>query len=625
MIFESDANLIAGENTGIMSISRKINIYNSIGENIKTKREYLEFQKKQIIWRVTSLKETIAELDASIADIVEEVNKINYEVVETKKQIDVQKKTIALLKKKIENNTQVLIEYIIYMYKKWDYVSSDDEIDAIKTVFLSGEDVWKIVNELHYQGIIQTTGQRLLDNHRSYVSQLYVKQLELQNDEAKLKQLRKSGLMEKNLLDDKRASKERLLEITQGKEALYQKYIAEKLTIEKNIKMNELKEQMKLNNAREQLLEKYGCDFVDLSQDTVEAKTIQGECRDINKIIYAESRLREFDTSNNPFTWPINPVSGISAFFRDEEYRFHLNTDHDAIDIVAPQGTEVRSPQDGYIVYIEPPVTNDYSYVAIKHGSDMVTVYGHLSEIKKELYDFVKAWEVFALSWWEYGTKWAGFLTTWPHLHFGLYEEKEYSDPLKFLDISVLPYADIPESYKYKYKADFKKRKWYEFDTSRTDGKWIFNIVWDTEIERQEYLLNTYAVGPFRDWSIWVEESIDAGIDPTFTMCIGLAETTLWKYLKTPYNIWNVWNTDSWAVKSFPNARSWIYAMVSTLNNKYLSQYDEIQDLSRYGNKNPNKPIYASSEYNWHNNITKCMSHIKGEYVPDDYNFRLPK
>jgi hypothetical protein len=106
-------------------------------------------------------------------------------------------------------------------------------------------------------------------------------------------------------------------------------------------------------------------------------------------------------------------------------------------------------------------------------------------------------------------------------------------------------------------------------------------------------------------------------------MCIWLAETSLWKYLKTPYNIWNVWNTDSWATKTFESAKEWLYRMLQTLNNKYLWQYNEIRHLSRYWNYDLSKPIYASSPENWHKNIITCMSHLKWDYVPDNYNFRL--
>lgn len=620
MIFESDTNIVTDEEVWILNTSKKINIYNSISESIQSKREYLEYQSSKITQRVTSLEESIQELDESIEDIIKEVNRINFDISETKEKIEVNKKTITLLKNKIEKNTEIILEYIAYIYKKWESFSYKNDLDTLKTLLISGEDIGGVIDDLYYKGVIQITGKKLIENHRNYISTLYVKQLELEKDELKLKQLRKSWMIEKWILDDKRAAKERILEITKWKEELYQKYIDDKLAIERNIKIQELKERIKLNNARDKLLEKYGCDFIDISQNPSDARMLSDDCYNINKIIYAESKLRDFDISTNPFLWPVSPRFWVSAYFRDEEYEHDFKAEHDAIDIITPQWTEIRAPEDGYIVHIDPPLTGWYSYVAIKHGSDLVTIYGHLSEILVSEYDFVKKWEVFALSWWEYGTKWAWVLTTWPHLHFWVYQDKKYADPLEFLDISYLNYNSLPEKYSYKFLSDFKKRKWYEYKAPKSTGT-TFYIKGDTEVERQKYLLDTYAVAGFRDWNIWVEESIDAGLDPTFVMCIGLAETTLWKYLKTENNIWNVWNTDSWATKVFPTARSWIFAMAQTLNNRYLGWYNEIQQLSRYWNSDG--PIYASSDFNWHNNVTKCMSHVKWEYVPDDYNFRI--
>ncbi len=103
-------------------------------------------------------------------------------------------------------------------------------------------------------------------------------------------------------------------------------------------------------------------------------------------------------------------------------------------------------------------------------------------------------------------------------------------------------------------------------------------------------------------------------------MCVWLAETSLWKYLKSAYNIWNVGNNDRGDTKDFPNARSAIAAMTATFNNKFLWKYNTLDQLSRYGNKTGT--IYASSDSNWHNNITKCMSHVKWEYIPDDFKYR---
>jgi murein DD-endopeptidase MepM/ murein hydrolase activator NlpD len=38
------------------------------------------------------------------------------------------------------------------------------------------------------------------------------------------------------------------------------------------------------------------------------------------------------------------------------EYKDSFGTDHDAIDIVTPQGTEITAPMDGYVIFLQPPV-----------------------------------------------------------------------------------------------------------------------------------------------------------------------------------------------------------------------------------------------------------------------------
>lgn len=47
----------------------------------------------------------------------------------------------------------------------------------------------------------------------------------------------------------------------------------------------------------------------------------------------------------------------------------------------------------------------------------------------------------------------------------------------------------------------------------------------------------------------------------------------------------------------------------TTLNNKYLGKYNILLDYNGYGN--PDGANYATSKYNWQNNVTKCLSMIK--------------
>jgi hypothetical protein len=87
-------------------------------------------------------------------------------------------------------------------------------MDNLKTILLSGENIDSVINDMYFKSIIQVTGQQLITNHRSFISELYKKQIQLSEDEQQLKVLRKQGVLEAGILDDKRASKKRLLDAT---------------------------------------------------------------------------------------------------------------------------------------------------------------------------------------------------------------------------------------------------------------------------------------------------------------------------------------------------------------------------------------------------------------------------
>lgn len=95
-------------------------------------------------------------------------------------------------------------------------------------------------------------------------------------------------------------------------------------------------------------------------------------------------------------------------------------------------------------------------------------------------------------------------------------------------------------------------------------------------------MLSTYATPAFQDWNLWVNTALEAKIDPSFMMCIGLAETTLGNHLKTAYNIGNVGNTDSGDTITFASPQEGIRAMAKTFNNRYLGKYQKISELSRW-------------------------------------------
>lgn len=621
MIFESDEALLDSEDKSALNLSRKINIFGDIKDDLSEKRKYAQVVNLQNLNKMATLKETISILDEDIEEKTKEIAKINTQVIEIKNEIWSNEQIIKTLRDRVEESRAVLLEYLVYIYKKWNYIYDDDSIDNLKAIIFSWEDIWEAINDLYFKWIIEVTGKKLIDNHRNYIKKLYLEKISLEKKEVKLKQLRKNDIIERKTLKDKKEYKERILEQTKWREALFKKYIEDKLAMEKQIKIKQLKEKIKFKNIQNKLLDKYNCEFVDITRSDYDLSGLSERCLNLNKMIYSESKLKWFDEEwVNIFSWPVYPEFWISSFYQDKEYRELFRSDHEAIDIIARQWTPIKAPADWYVVYVLPPDTNDYAYIALKHSNWYVTVYGHVSEVLVWELDFVEAWDIFAKTGGEYGTKWAWLITTGPHLHFEVFLDKKTVDPLNFLDLSVFAFNSLPEKYKFKFYADFRTKKWYEYKDLEEKTK-SFRLEWATESERQKNLINKYATSSFRNWSMWVEESLDWNIDPTFVMCIWLAETGLGRNLKTPYNVWNIWNTDSWATKDYMNARSWIYWIVRTLNNRILWHYNEIKDLSRYGNKT--WPIYASSPDHWHNNIIKCMSAIKWMYVPDSYNFRI--
>lgn len=126
-----------------------------------------------------------------------------------------------------------------------------------------------------------------------------------------------------------------------------------------------------------------------------------------------------------------------------------------------------------------------------------------------------------------------------------MYLKSDAVDPLRHLDLTEIPDEHVAKRYRYKYYLDAREN---DPSTRRSHLKErikLFYLIGETEIDRQKYLLNTYASRDFGYWNNWAKYSALNGIDPSFTMCIGFAESSLGANLTTGYNVGNVGNTDS--------------------------------------------------------------------------------
>jgi len=121
----------------------------------------------------------------------------------------------------------------------------------------------------------------------------------------------------------------------------------------------------------------------------------------------------------------------------------------------------------------------------------------------------VKQGQVFAKSGGEPGTPGSGNITTGPHLHMEVYLKESVIDPLRYLDMTVFPEEWVTKKYRYKYYLDRLARdpetNWK--DLKKSIG--LFYIEGDTEIERQQKLIEEYAGKDFSDWETWATYSIE--------------------------------------------------------------------------------------------------------------------
>ncbi len=132
------------------------------------------------------------------------------------------------------------------------------------------------------------------------------------------------------------------------------------------------------------------------------------------------------------FSFPLKKSMKIDATFHDPAYKEAFGMDHDGVDFFASQGTEIYAPLDGIV---KKTVNNGYgySYLVIDHGHDLYTLYGHLSSILVNEGQSVKQGDLIGKTGGTPGTPGAGYFTAGPHLHFGVFTNGKFVDPMPYL------------------------------------------------------------------------------------------------------------------------------------------------------------------------------------------------
>jgi hypothetical protein len=252
--------------------------------------------------------------------------------------------------------------------------------------------------------------------------------------------------------------------------------------------------------------------------------------------------------------------------------------------------------------------------MVIIHKNNIMTIYLYPNDVIVNEGDIVHRGQIIGYSGWEPGTKGAGFIAGTPNLTFMVVDKWDFVNPLDYLDMSVLQdKSNIPSNYKFKYLKDKYNLPREKYAIKPIEGNSV--------AERRENFLKKYGVSIYRDPQFWIDAADGTNVDPDVGICIAFAESTLGQNLTTANNIGNVGNNDRWDRVAYQWPMAGARLIYTTLNNWYLWHYNILLDYNWYWNKEGK--IYASSEYNRQNNVTRCLSQIKGYPVPDDYPVRV--
>jgi murein DD-endopeptidase MepM/ murein hydrolase activator NlpD len=150
----------------------------------------------------------------------------------------------------------------------------------------------------------------------------------------------------------------------------------------------------------------------------------------------AQNLEQSFDVLNEYFhrqntelssTPSILPVPGfLSSYFGARRDPFTNAPDfHEGIDITNEIGTPVVAPADGKVTFVG--LKGSYgNVIEIQHRGGIVTLYGHLNEIRVKLGQDVKRWDVIA-------TIGNTGNSTGPHLHYEIHLGDNPVNPLPYI------------------------------------------------------------------------------------------------------------------------------------------------------------------------------------------------
>lgn len=331
--------------------------------------------------QIEILDDTVVELELELGRTVKEIDKTSSEIDEVQAEIEETEKEITAKK-------QLLGEYIRALH--------DLDQQSGVTVFLKYHTFSEAVSEAATVEELQNRGQQALTEIQRLRDELEEKRHNLEDYRQTLSALQERQQHQQDALEAQRASKQRILDLTNAQETQYQSL---------------------------------------LKQEQASHQAAESDISALDAAIREELRKQGIGKlpSVGVMDWPIEPIFGVSCEFHCGGYPYaYLIGPHSGVDIPTYMGTPVKAPADGYVARVHDSGSTNYSYLLILHGDNISTVFGHLSGFAVNEGETVTRGQVIGYTGGAPGSRGAG-LSTGPHLHFEVRQNNVPVNPRKFL------------------------------------------------------------------------------------------------------------------------------------------------------------------------------------------------
>lgn len=560
-------------------------IYDEL-QNIQTQFDTISTQKKFLDNRISETKQTIQliidqakKTQAETDQILQKVTKYTTTIKNTKTLID-------QTNKDKERARSMAAKFLTILYKlSNELYTADSEIDDIK-LFLKSENISTSLSNTELLQMISLRYEQLIGF--IYAKQVSLKELLSQLESAQLK-------VKQNLQEYRK----KLDTLNQQKE-----YLIEYINVYKISKDWLSDKETDLNKSKQELLDS-------LKKQIADSQIYLRE----NAFLQMQLANSEKYTDNEQFfSRPVYPVEKIQGSYNNLEYVKKYGENHQGIDIIVPQGTEVYAPADGYIYDLKKPEGVSLGYVIIIHNYGYTSLITTMNAISVTKGQSVTRGTLLGISWGEPGTQGAWFASVWPRVHRELFKDAAPITIFERTDLSVVKQTNIlPTQFEIKTLKDKMVRK--------IDLSSVSYIQWETLEDRIRNYTNKYGNAPFDSYILRQQAAAGHKIPLELGVCIAVAETSFGRAFASRWNVGNVGNNDRGDRIDFWWPVEWAGIIYYALENKYLGGYPTLDKLSGYGNTF--WAIYASSPINRQTNIVKCLTEIHGYRIPDDRPVRL--